>query len=265
MDFVPPWDGFLILELASRKLSLGMCTHYAAAFVHVCVALGFTARIQIMRAHCIAEVWSNEHRKWVAFDVGGDTNDATKATYHLERDGVPLSALEIHRAHVARELKGLRFSPPSVAKIMKLQDRVALFERFCIHRRNDELSSLEPDELEHGATSYHYDEYLWWTDARTPPLPYFSLHSNREADYHWTLNHAAIHLQRTSEPRRLFVQLDTVTPNFATFLCRLDQGPWHPCAAAFHWGLRSGVNALEVRPRNKFGRDGIVTSVAVKA
>jgi len=263
VHFVPPWDGFLILELASRQLSLGMCTHYATAFVHVCAALGFTARTQIMRGHCIAEVWSNHWRKWVAFDVGGDTNDKTKITYHIERAGVPQSALEVHRAWVGGNLKGFKLSPPSAAKAMKVGERMKMFERFCIHRRNDEMSSLEPGELEHGATSYHYDEYLWWQDGRTPPLPWFSRHSSREGDYHWTLNHAEIHLQRTEQPRVLNVQLDTVTPNFETFLCRIDKAQWQPCPACFAWPLKDGVNRLEARPRNKFGREGIVTSVVV--
>ena len=89
-----------------------MCTHYASVFTQCCAALGFTARTQIMRSHCITEVWSNDYGKWVTMDPGGDSNDATKFTYHFERHGVPLSALEAHTAWVNDDLDDIRVSPP---------------------------------------------------------------------------------------------------------------------------------------------------------
>jgi len=264
MEFTPPWDGFLILELASRQLAQGMCTHYSTAFVHACVALGYTARTQIMLGHCIAEIWSNTHRKWVAFDHSGDKNDARKMTFHFERDGVPLSALEIHRALIDGSWPKLRLCPREVEEAFKLENRVRLFERFCNHYRNDELSSMEPGEPAHGTRSYHYDEYLWWEDRRTPPLPWFSRASGREGDFHWTLNHAEIHLRRAGS-RALEVQLDTETPNLETLLCRIDGDDWQPYASRFRWPIHDGDNTLEVQPSNKFGHLGIVSSVTVTA
>ncbi len=261
--FVPPWDGFIILELASRQLTLGMCTHYATAFVHTCVALGYTARTQIMRSHCVGEVWSDTLRKWIAFDFSGDTDDARKQTFHFEHHGTPLSALEAHRALRDGTGPELTFGPPDAAEAFKMPDRIGLYDRFCIHFRNDELSSLEPGEPEHGARAYHYDEYLWWTDGQTPPLPWFSRVSSRAGDFAWTLNHAQIHLQQAG-PRALQVQLDTETPNLDTLLCRIDGGDWQPCAPAFRWPLHPGANTLEVRPRNKFGRLGSVSTVVVQ-
>jgi hypothetical protein len=201
----------------------------------------------------------------VAFDVGGDTDDKTKTTFHIERSGVPLSALEIHRALLSGSLKGLSLSPPAAAKRFKLQDRIRLFDRFLIHLRNDELTSLEPGEPEHGEHSYHYDEYLWWTDPKTPPFPWFSLQSGREGDFHWTLNQAEIHLQHAGGSDALRVQLDTETPNFDTFLCRIDRGSWQPCAASFLWTLHPGRNILEAKPRSKFGHDGISSRIEIVA
>ena len=259
---IPPWDGFLILELASRQLTLGMCTHYTTVFVHACAALGYTARTQIMQSHCIAEVWSNHWRKWVAFDHSGDKDDHRMTTFHLERDGVPLSALEIHRALLEGAEAELTFSPPAAAKAFSMTDRVKLWDRFCIHHRNDEMSSLEPSEPEHGADSYHYDEYLWWADRRTPPPPWFSRVSSREGDFHWTLNHAEIHL-RHAGPGVLRVDLDTETPNLDTLLCRIDGGDWQPGAACIHWPLQPGDNVLEAQPRNRFGRLGMISRVTV--
>ena len=260
--FIPPWDGMIILELASRQLTLGMCTHYSTALVHAAVALGYTARTQIMHSHCIAEIWSNALRKWVAIDHSGDMNDGTKTTFHLQRAGVPLSALEIHRAFLDGSWSELNFSPPEAGSIFKLEDRVKLYDRFCIHFRNDELSSLEPGEPEHGVGPYHYDGYLWWTDRRTPPFPWFSRASERDGDYHWTLNHAQIHLQHAGA-RALRVWLDDVTPNLDTLRCRIDGGEWQSCEKTFRWDLHAGENTIEVQPHNKFGHPGIISNVTV--
>jgi hypothetical protein len=264
IDYCPPWDGLVILELAKRKLALGMCTHYSTAFVHACAALGYPARTVIIKAHCVTEVWSNEHKKWVMFDVGGDVDDSTKATYHFEKDGVPLSALEAHQAWIKGDLDAIRIVPEKAAKrFPSVRDRISLFERFCITLRNDELTSLEPGEPEHGRMCYHYDGYLWWKDERSP-LPWFSLQSNRAYDFHWNVNVTEIHLSLGGSRASLKVQLETVTPNFDKFLVRLDGKEWVEKPSSFLWSLHQGINTLEVKSMNKFGREGIVSSVKVE-
>ena len=262
--FCPPWDALVILELASRKLTLGMCTHYATVFVHACASLGFPARIQIMRSHCIAEVWSNDHGKWVAMDVGRDSDDSTKYTYHFERNGVPLSALEVHRAWVNRDLEGIRMVPEAVESKFRLEDRLRLFERFCIHLRNDQLTSLGRDEPEHGFGSYHYDGYLWWEDEPGERLPWFSLWSSREGDFHWTLYQTEVYLGTTEEDTVLRVLLDTETPNFWKYEARRDGGGWEEVPEEFMWRLHPGENILEVRVLDRFGRAGRTSRVVVE-
>ena len=71
-----------------------MCTHYATVFVQAATALGFVARHNVIQAHCVAEVWVNDWRKWVMFDPGCDTDDDRKGTYHFQRNGVPMTALK---------------------------------------------------------------------------------------------------------------------------------------------------------------------------
>lgn len=267
LDYCPPWDGLVILELAKRKLALGMCTHYSTAFVHACAALGFPARTVIIKAHCVTEVWSNDHKKWVMFDVGGDVDDSVKATYHFEKDGIPLSALEAHQAWLKGDMDAIKIVPDKAAKrFPSVKDRLSLFERFCTTLRNDELTSLEPGEPEHGRMCYHYDGYLWWKDEKAPS-PWFSLQSNRIGDFHWNVNVTEMHLSLAGPegPRvSLEVQLDTATPNFEKFLVRLDGGEWIEKPSSFLWNLHEGVNSLEVKSVNKFGREGIVSSVKVE-
>lgn len=265
IDLCPPWDGMTILELASRKLSLGMCTHYATVFSHCAAALGLVARTQIMRAHCINEVWSPDHQKWVAMDAGGDADDETKFTYHFERDGVPLSALEAHQAWEEKafdEVKIVPEPPPAVRARFAVEKRLQLFERFMITLRNDELSAMDPGEMEHGAVSYHYDGYLWWHGTREP-LPWFSRHTTRVSDLYWTVNRARIHLQDGERPGTLEVCLETHTPNLKGFQVRTDGEAWEARDARFAWTLHPGKNRLEARPVNRFGREGGISVVIV--
>ena len=259
IDFCPPWDAMVILELAGQKLSLGMCTHYATVMAQASASLGLVARTQIMRSHCINEVWSSEHKKWVAMDVGGDMDDETKFTYHFERDGVPLSALEAHKAWVEGDYKDVVVvpQPPAATKDRFLvEKRLRLFERFMISMRNDELSTMDPGEPEHGYGSYHYDGYLFWEDEKTEPLPWFSQHTDREEDLYWTVNRAKIHLQQGEAPDRLQVLLETETPNLKGFEIRVDEGAWEARTSAFAWCLHKGKNRLAVRPVNAFDRTG---------
>lgn len=268
IDFCPPWDAALILELTARNLSLGMCTHYATVMSQCSAALGLVARTQIMRSHCINEVWSGQHDKWVAMDVGGDNNDETKFTYHFERDGTPLSALECHEAWVNDDYEDVTVvpqPPPATDGRYEVSKRLRLFERFMISLRNDELATLEPGEPEHGKGSYHYDGYLFWQDDKTDPLPWFSHHTDRPGDLYWTINRAKIHLRQGDTPDRLHVLLDTETPNLKGFEVRIDDSDWTSQNAAFDWTVHEGENHLEVRPLNAFDRKGSSSWVKVSA
>ena len=255
IDFCPPWDGLLILELASRQLGLGMCTHYSTVFVHACASLGLIARTLVIRCHCVAEVWSEEHDKWIMIDTGGDSNDQTKATYYYVKNGVPMSTLEIHNAWINQDFDGVGIQPEHAAKRFEndITSRAQLFERFCIHLRNDELRTLSPGEPEHGLGSYHYDGYLWWKDAQTPPHPWFSKHSSREGDFYWTPNHVEIRLSRSNHPEILDVDLSTQMPNIGDYLAKMGDNDWISVPNRFSWKLRRGENQLRVKATNKFG------------
>jgi len=259
LDYCPPWDAPVIIELAKRRLSQGMCTHYSTVFVQFCLAVGLQARHVILSEHCVAEVWSNEYGKWVMMDVGGDMNDETRVAYYFEKDGVPLSALEVHNASLKGDLS-VMILPEKAAARFPVKDRLPLFDRFCIALRNDHLTSLEPGEPEHGAMYYHYDGYLWWRDEKQP-APWYTFQSDRVADLYWTLNTTEIHLQKMRERGCLRVELDTVTPNLACFLVQIDDGEWVEKPPAFTWSLHPGRNALRAKTVNKFSVEGIASEI----
>jgi hypothetical protein len=113
---MPEWNALLILDRGSRGVEHFICVHYSVSLVQCCLALGLPARmINLHRGlsdhyrigdeavadppvdeHVVAEVWSSDLDKWVMMDTDFDV--------HYQRDGVPLSAWEIHEAFAADEL-----------------------------------------------------------------------------------------------------------------------------------------------------------------
>ena len=86
-----------ILEHAARGATF-WCTHYTITYAESAAALGWQARkIGVDRNHGpegmgsshhgVAEVWSNQFRKWVVIDA--------QSNLHFEKAGIPLSAWEI--------------------------------------------------------------------------------------------------------------------------------------------------------------------------
>jgi len=262
LEWVPPWDAGVVLELAGRKLSLGMCTHYASTFVQCCLSLGLQARVCITTAHCVAEIWSNEYEKWVMMDPGCDADDGRKATRHFERNGIPLSAHELHLAGVADNFEDIKavWDPEPITGMGLDADR---YYQFCTTFRNNFLTSLYPEEPEHGAVSYTYDGHLWCESA-TMPLPQFSMTSSRPADFDWSVNRTHISLQQGSEPHSVAVLLDTETPNFETYLVQIDNREWKLVEERFVWKLSKGENSLRVKSRNRFGVEGIESRVVIE-
>src|SRR5262249_37700194 len=96
--WVPPRGSLILLESKDQPDCLTMCTHYAAVFTQCCLALGWNARHCILDHHCVSEVWVDQHRKWVMMDAG-NSKERADVGLHFERDGMPLSARELHLAH----------------------------------------------------------------------------------------------------------------------------------------------------------------------
>ena len=193
-----PWDALTILAWMRADRGHGQpepdayCTHYAVVLAQCALALGWPARLWVMSAeptlhdngHFVAEIWSTAHDKWVMLDADTDS--------HVERTGVPQSVLEIHDAWRDDALDQLHVIPGANADKVKIgpdwiEEMLPLgLYRFCgLVLRNNHLSTLIPGPVEHGWTTYKWDGFLWWRDGSAPELPFFSLSSNRRADFDW--------------------------------------------------------------------------------
>jgi len=265
-----PWDALISLELAPQYKASGMCVIYSNTFVQCALAVGLQARGIILDHHFVTEVWSNEYKKWLTFDIAASV-DSLRSAFHM-KDDTPLCALETHS--LAREGKKDQIwivpagpYPKINGADQKKENMLGPNEweaRFGMPLRNNYLTSWLPGELEHGFQQYHYDGYLWWKDAALPKYEEYTYQTSHPRDFYWTINQAQVFLSATDKPRELRVQLDTVTPNFAGYRVRLDGGEWRESPAEFAWTLHAGANTLEAKPVNAFQKDGITSLVKIE-
>ena len=265
-----PWDALVSLELAPQYKASGMCVIYSNTFVQCALAVGLQARGNILDHHFVSEVWSNEYKKWVTFDVAAST-DSIRPAFHV-KDDLPLNALETHTLARAGKKDQVWIVPagphPKInGADQKKENMLGPNEwepRFGMPFRNNYLTSWLPGELEHGFIQYHYDGYLWWKDTAIPKYEEYTYQSSHSRDFYWTINQAQVFLTATGKPAELAVRLETVTPNFAGYLVRVDGGEWKESGADFAWTLHAGANTLEAKPVNAFKHDGITSLVKIE-
>lgn len=272
LQYVPPWDALLILDMAPREQALGMCTHYSTVFVQTALALGWNARHLVLNNHCAAEVWIDELGKWVVMDAGN--SDDPTLNCHFEKDGVPLSGLEIHDLYKNNQIdkikvvysagRGSIAGPELVNR--KNQIQFNNYVRLAIPFRNNHLDTPFPGELEQGEAHYFHDGYLWWSDSTIPTRSSeYSRVTNRIQDMYPNLNQVALDLQAGEAANQLRAGLTTQTPNFSHYMVKVDGGEWQRHNdGAFNWTLHAGTNRLEVKSINKLGREGQASSTVVE-
>ena len=273
-------DAFAILEKA--KTGAGFhCSHSLTVQHAVMVSMGYVVRdLGIDRNHedlgrsvhhGVNEVWSNDYAKWVLLDA--------KYDIHFEREGIPLSALELHEAVRADGGKGV--------EKMEGADR-------------HQAPMDKPDAPEGTIRSY------WWVSYYLRPSPFAEPHWSgrsrllifdddafrkttwyREEDAgklvkHWAYAaHAFIPTANRQEidwtpgvpdlrarqvaPDVIELDLRSATPNFETYLTRANGGAWQPLAGDHtRWSLQAGENRFEVRTQNLAGILGPVVSAVVE-
>lgn len=275
-------DGLDILRQAARGEQFA-CGHYARAFADCACALGWPARVigigiehgEYPRdynvgnvGHSVAEIWSNEHCKWVVMDP--DVN------VYYRRDGVPLNALEIRDAWLSHEADKVEmvqdeplFVVPGERARRDLQDKPIyalwtedvfplIFERFGRHRVMDYYARVRINGWE-------------WVDERVLPtfISHFSPHAVKPTgnpdDLYWSLNLVRLAATPSWEggQSRLGIELEHCMPYFDHYEARLDGDGWLRVEESFDWPMHEGVNRLECRAVNVRGRPGPVSRMDV--
>ncbi len=262
------WNAFNILARA-QKGERFFCAQYAMVYLQACAALGLPARIvelydENLASHAVVEVWSNDWNKWVVMDV--DYN-----CYYV-KDGIPLSALELHNAWLNAEADLIRIERSRATTIPNPYDTpehlLNYYDHLLFVFRNDFLTLEVPLEEEVPGFSPQ------WIDKNTSPLPSVPLRTDHPSDLYYTLNQVKIDIgfKKLSLARLFYLKQNSVKvqlihnmPNFDKYLVRINQaGDWEEGTSPFEWQIKKGLNTLEVKARNKAGVDGPISRVVLR-
>jgi hypothetical protein len=258
-------DTFAILD-AALKGGKFHCTHFSIVQHAVLNSFGYVTR----RLGCgpglkddgghhgVNEVWVNKFSKWVLIDAKYDA--------HFEKNGVPLSALEI-RDELWRE------GAKSVVRVvgpdrspMKPDPETGKWEtrpdtyRWCSWETNTNRFTTFParptstlvvldDEIFRSNTWYRDGKPHWAYDT-----PYFIKTARRDW-IEWTPN--VLTSKVTIADGRAHVFLSSCTPNFRSFQIMNEDGTWLYCGEQVELSLDSGRRKrFTFRTINLFGVTG---------
>jgi hypothetical protein len=242
------------------------CAHYADVFVSAAASLGWIDRPLALRRpdhigqgsteHSSTEIWSNQHRKWIMLDP-------TFAMY-AEKDGVPLNAFELRQEWFYRDGKDLVFVIGKDKNRYRKSDMPVLRHRFpgfgdlsldpsalnvyafIGYIPNNTLMDGGHDYAKMFITQDKLCETTKW-HKRTIP-------ANPATDPYFPIGQSTLSLVLDADTIR--VSLKTLTPNFKTYLARIDGADWKPVPDQFTWKPHAGANRLEVKTVNQFGVEG---------
>lgn len=236
------------------------CAHFSIVQHAVLNAYGFVTRRlgagdglqERGRHHGVNEVWVNELCKWVLIDA--------KYDLHFEKDGVPLSALEM-RDEVLRD-GGAQVSrvygPGREALVKDFPERMDTY-RWVVWEVNTNRHS-HPETMGSSAIILYDDAYsrdhVWYRDGK-PHWAYeaqFFIRIPHRTWIEWTPNvlRTWIGLNGTIAT----IAIGSCTPNFATYRRRIAEGPWEDCPQRHDLEIPAAGLRLTYRSRNLAGVEG---------
>jgi hypothetical protein len=273
-DGYPAWDAMDILRLhADGQPVGGFCQQYNLVFLQACESFGLTGRAVslgpgdhgggVRSGHEVVEIWCNEHCKWVYID-------GQKAWYFTDpATEVPLSLLELRQLQM-QALQGKQVRLPRLVQLAKTEPAWAGLERFPpflelrLIPRSNFLQEKGPLPLNQGMRGWFWTGHYVWTDEERPASLLYGHQVSSRNNWQWTLNQAHYVLEATEKAGVVRVHLDTETPGFEVFLAAIDGQNPKPVTSGYLWELHSGKNRLEMRPRNRAGREGIASRVVLE-
>ncbi len=287
------WDAHEILDRVDRGEAF-WCTYKAALFVQACCAAGLNARmLDINRrdadGHDVAEVYSNQFRKWMLVDPW--------MNMYMERNGVPLSALEIHDSISSPEGITLVFGehgrgteywdqragkaasiPHANARTPIAEDprqgllpyyhdvRIILRNDFTTHPQLREDLEIDGFTVPANITGGDWTApLLHYTDDATPPVMSM-LNSGDPADFNRPLNEVRVDFRQLSppgDPAVIEARFATDTPCFDRYRLLVDGKEIPVEGDRFVWNLHEGGNSLKISTVNARGREGFPSDFAL--
>ncbi len=273
-------DSLQILELATSNIGV-LCTQFSAVYTQLAAAMGWTSRYVYNRnpagdEHSTNEIWSNQLAKWIYID--------TTWNLHVEKSGVPLSALEVRREWLANKGRNLVYvfgAGADEARYTNAQFPVKRSDNraWLLWPLDDSWVSYTWQLAWIGRNDFFTSNYLFWDaiqvykDEAVENDDTWGLRQQPAADaealYH-DVNRVDIQLS-SSAARLVTVKLDAsgpgnITPNFDRFLVRTNGGDWKVLEGDTVTVGATGPNTtVQARVRNKFGVLGPVTTRVLRS
>jgi transglutaminase-like putative cysteine protease len=278
-DPYPPWDALIVLDAIRGGLTGGFCAQYSQVLLQSLASLGYPARyVEVGTTenpynHYPLEFWSNQFNKWVLLDA--DFN------LHFERNGLPLSALEVHDALVSgaatsvEVVKGaFRTGHPSPDDWPLGTRELYYYLRY--HLKANHVSA--PDE----PSFDRWGDMIEFSDSRTTPWessPIESPFPKEQMTARSTSDRAAVDAPlnqlwvtpRVTTGSTVALDLAHGMPQIAGAEFRViddagQPGPWQPHGSpTLLWQVGVSDRAIEVRGVNVRGVAGPATRVALVA
>jgi hypothetical protein len=279
-DYQPTMPNFDVLLILDRNLrndsdkaikaeDYDPCHFFPMFLCQAGTSLGFNFRLLSSSNHGSTEFWSNQFGKWVYLDA--------EYNHHLERNGVPLSAVEVVDASFTdasdiRIVRGRQTADPEVALAHLHRHKLEVSDVLPWFKQGFQLVDLRNDWM----TNHYFPGHparsdfnsLVYHDPRANPPRMFDKRLRPVTCYKddllWTLNQVEIQAHALSEDGILHLGFRTVTPNFAHFEVEGNgTEKFTTEQPTFAWRLRDGENRLAIRTQNQFGMAGIVSSAAI--
>ena len=232
------------------------CLQYADVMLACANSLGYTSRLMDIRLrepgteHTVTDVWSNQFRKWVIFD-------ATVDAYYERKDdvGIPLSSYEIRSERIKTENKNMQ---QVVGEKREKKDATLVSVSkyaFLMYIGNNNLLDSPKDFGDNAFMLIDdWNREIPWHRRESPTNP---------NEMFWTLGEAKIALYDAGVGK-LDVVMTTQTPGFATYLVKVNEGPWQPSGDTFTWTLHKGENKITTTTQNIRGVTGPENHISLK-
>jgi hypothetical protein len=185
-------------------------------------------------------------------------------------DGVPANALDLHRAWRAGRTAAVRIITPPGATALRWpgvtpRDRLSYYEHFNVRMRNDVRSARYPRW--HPQTSRIMSALEW--DGEGAGRAGFRHAVRDSAALYFEIKTTALRFAwerpDSTRPPVLAVQLASCTPNFECFVVSRDGRTWEATGDRAEITPRLGRDTIRFAARNRAGRVGRPSWVAVES
>jgi hypothetical protein len=247
------------------------CGHYTAVQNAIMNAYGFVSRCLLADVgvpidymvggghHAINEIWVNSYHKWILSDA--------KYDYHFEKNGIPLSALEVREEYLKNKAAdialvkgpdrittemypGLKISKESFARV---------YTWLSWGKFNNRYSNWPGTKTDY--MLFYEDEYfknnVWLWDGKRHwayDTEFMILVKDRQA-IEWTPN--VITSAVTIEKNSADIRLHSITPNLKSYQVReLPDGEWRDTTPSNRFQLKKDTNEFVFRAMNLTGVTG---------